>query len=150
MLDYFSPPSTEPFRVPMAVPQPDPTPQRDFDWYSSPSSVVSLQDQIRRSVLAASDGKFKIGPQDPVQLRIIMFKVYDEHRVFEGGIPEFHAMVLPIVTNNVLTNIYDSLYYRQNIDTVSMRSTNWQTGIQDYPARVDQKRKGDSLMFKMR
>ena len=138
MLDYFSKPSTSEFVVPVvpAAFQRQQLQVKDFEWYSSSKNISGVQRSIQTAVLKHSGNKFRIGLQDPVQIHVIMFTVFNEYRVFDS-IAQFNAIVIDKATQIILNNIYDSIHYRQNIDNVSMRSTNWQTGIIDHPVRPD-------------
>lgn len=144
MLDYFSHPSTEFFDVPVVqrfIPE-----DKTFIWYSTRTNISTLQRHIIKSVLNMSRGKFRIGRQDETQLRVLMYNIFNEYKVFDS-MDQFNDIVVSLATKMILTNINDSLYYNKNVDSVSMKSTNWQTGIMSHPERVDEDM---SLKFSMR
>ena len=144
MLDYFSNPSTEFFHVPVV--QRFVTEDKTFTWYSTRTNISTLQTHIITSVLNMSRGKYRIGRQDETQLRMLMYNTFNEYKVFDS-IDKFNEIVVSIATKMILTNINDHLYYNRNIDSISMNSTNWQTGIMSHPERVDEDM---SLEFSMR
>ena len=144
MLDYFSNPSTEFFDVPVVqrfIPE-----DKTFIWYSTRTNISTLQTHIITSVLNTSQGQFRIGKQDETQLRVLMYNTFNEYKVFDS-IDKFNEIVVSIATKMILTNINDYLYYSRNIDSISMKSTNWQTGIMSHPERIDEDM---SLKFSMR
>ena len=148
MLDYYSKPSKGVFNVPVIQkPLAAKFQEKTFAWYSTDANISTLQMQIIRSVLNRSGGKYRIGAQNNSHLRVLMYNTFNEHKVFDGGIAQFNELVVLKATEIIMININDSLYYRDNMDNVSMRSTHWQTGIMDHPERVDEDM---SLMFSMR
>jgi hypothetical protein len=91
--------------------------------FFSDDNIALLQQLIAHHVSRQSDGRYKIGQQDELQLKIIMKSIYLQysknlsHHITEQ-VRELNAHVLDYSVPTILTNIEQYIKYKNDVSTL--------------------------------
>lgn len=89
------------------------------------ANIAELQSGIQRGVYARSEGRFRVGPQDVTNLRIVMQHIYFEEAYFieadvAAQLRSLNAKVLEYCVENVYKNYISYAHYRRDSETLQV------------------------------
>jgi len=93
--------------------------------YYSEKNINALHDAIRYSVYNQTNGKYTIGRQSDIELKIVMRSIYLQHSRdtntdIVGQVRELNAKVLEWVVPEILSNLLQYTTYRRDVSTLPM------------------------------
>ena len=85
------------------------------------NNITKIQNEIKKEVSRASNGKFNIGDQDEVSLQIIMRSIYLQHSKnlptnIDKQVNDLNQKVLDYCIPNIMTNIKQHIGYIEHIN----------------------------------
>jgi hypothetical protein len=86
--------------------------------FFDPRNVETIQNDLIRAVFNASNGKFKIEPQNPADIMVVMDTIFNIHakhlpRKIKEQASELNRLVVKKLTPNVLENVRAQIAYQK-------------------------------------